>query len=112
MPKKDKGKAHPLPPEPMYPHPPANRVEAATAALRTIEQYIAPGSVVFATVLIRALIARAFTVGEAMWAVYMQICGGRYFACQLAKLPSSVRQIVGENRNHPPVAGGGWPATC
>jgi hypothetical protein len=88
--------------EPCYPEPPAARLEFAIQKLTNIEQYFVPESAAFASLLVRALLARNCTTSEALWAIYSQILSGRYEACDYRKLPSRYGPVIGE---HNPPAG-------
>lgn len=75
--------------EPGYPRPFPTRLAFAGRELIRLEEFIAPGSAVLASLLVRALLARGCTTAEAMWAVYGRIKSGHYQAAPLGRSSSS-----------------------
>jgi hypothetical protein len=80
--------------KPGYPAPSAERLRFSEKRLAEIEQYIAPDSAVFASLLVRALLARTCSTAEAMWAIFWQLQSGRYKVTSLGECSAS--SIVSE----------------
>lgn len=87
----------PFVPDPGYPKPPAERLHFAANQLAEVEQFIAPGSLVFTSLLVRALLARHCTVAEALWAIDRHVEAGRYKATLLKDLPATAGAVISEH---------------
>lgn len=87
---------------PPYRRPADDRLAMADAALTKVEEFIAPGSSVLTSLLVRALLALQCTTAEGLWAIYDRIAAGKYLARMLKDLPGDVRYLVTE---HNPPAG-------
>lgn len=82
---------------PIYDRPSDSRLAEADRALSEIEQYIAPGSRVLISLIVRASVHRGFSVAEATWSIYERIANGDYAAYLLKDLPGS-EALVSEGR--------------